>query len=173
MHRLSVAAAVVSLLLSSCSWKQEAIDQQKFDGVYRAGKGMEGATGVGVNVIRYRELLQAFATEVSIANDRAHSAREREMVGQYAGALQAYQDAGFLWGKKLDGAKRLSMSSDPEVRRIVLNDAYNINGTGSGESFSFEIDDAVQVLWRSARIRLSEANRIYTGEESREMPEPQ
>ena len=64
-----------------------AIDPKTFDGVYRAGHAMKSATGLGVNQTRYRELLQAFDGEVSIAREKAVNDKERQLAATYGKAL--------------------------------------------------------------------------------------
>jgi hypothetical protein len=170
----TTAVAVVAacgLVLVGCS-SSGKIDQMKFDGVYRSGKAMEGATGVGVNLLRYRELVQSFASEVSIANDRAQTSTEREMVAQYAKALKAYRDAETLWTMKLKGPAEVTIGSDSDLRRIVFDDDYRIDGSGAGSGFRFKLEEAVQALWSTARGRLNEATRLYTGQATRDLPEP-
>jgi hypothetical protein len=167
-----LVSVLVSVLFCVGCGGSAKIDQMKFDGVYRAGKAMEGATGVGVNLLKYRELVQAFASEVSIANDRAQTGSEREMVAQYAKALKAYKDAGDLWTRKLQGGAELTVGSDPELLRIARDEDYSIDGTGSGSGFRFKLDDAVQSLWRTGRGRLTEATRLYTGQAPKDLPEP-
>src|SRR5579859_7164605 len=46
-----------------------SISAEKFEGVYRAAKSIEGATGTGVTYLRFRELLQGLSTELSILAD--------------------------------------------------------------------------------------------------------
>ena len=40
-----------------------------FEPVYRAAKAVQGATQSGVTFVKFGELMQAFATEISIAKD--------------------------------------------------------------------------------------------------------
>ena len=105
-------------------------------------------------------------------NDRARTAAEREMVGQHAGALKAFRDADVLWKKKLDGAKRVGIADEPEIKRIALDDDYSISGTGTGAAFTFDTEEGVQALWRAGGGEVREANRLYTGEPAKDMPEP-
>jgi hypothetical protein len=162
-----LCAGLLSLQCSSS--KIEKIDQQKFESVYRSGKGIESAVGVGVNLLKYRELVQSFATEVSIASDRAATDKEKELVGAYAGALLAYKDAGAIWGKKLN-TSWLRPADDPEVMRIYQ--AYPISGDGKGSDFRFTIDSAMQTIWQSAGALVAHANDLYNGTESEGLPTP-
>ena len=154
----------VLLTLCACSAK---IDQAKFEAVYRAGKSMEGATSTGVTWLKYSELMQAFATEVSIAKDKAQSTIEQELVSLYGEALIAYQDAQIVWRKKIGHDGNLGIS-ESEMKRIV--EAYPIQGAGSGSSFSFSPDQAIQTIWVRAGAKLRDANEKYTGKESNALP---
>lgn len=68
------------------------INQAKFAGLYKTGKAIQAATKVGVNKIRFGQLLQEFATELEIAKDVVKTPREKEVFSQYetAGASYAY-----------------------------------------------------------------------------------
>ncbi len=165
---MRVIILLATIALAGCSSK---VDQSKFENLYRAGKNVEGALDVGVNLLRYRELVQSFSTEVSIANDRAGGSSERELVKTYNTALAAFKDAETLWGKKLNAQDGTLTCTDAEVRRVAGD--YPISGTGSGSGFTFKIDDAVQTIWRQARGNLSQATTLYRGERSPDLPEVQ
>ena len=120
--------AFIALQAVACS--AGIVDKARHENLYRAAKNMEGAISVGVNLLRYRELLQQFATEMSIAKDKASNQAERDMVAAFDNAFLAYRDAGTLWEKKMGGSEQLSPSGDAELMRIT--DAYPISGTGSG-----------------------------------------
>ncbi len=158
MNKIGLVLAV-GLLLSACG---SGVNKAKCEGLYRAGKGIEGAVSVGVNLIGYRELLQKLATEISIAADSAASDSEREMVTAYRDALVAYKDAETIWSKSLSGPSRLN-AFDPEIKRIAGE--YPIDGEGVGANFSFDAKAAVQTIWQTAQRELTRGNRVYNGEE--------
>ena len=105
-----IAAAIVVLSLAILArlsdeiqqWSDRylidrSIDRSRFENLYRAGKQIEGGLGVGISLIRYRELLQELATEVSIASDLARWESEREMVAAFAAALATFKYAETTW----------------------------------------------------------------------------
>jgi hypothetical protein len=157
-----VACVLALVLVSGCAGK---VDQAKFDGLYRAGKSLSGTLSVGLNIFRYRELVAVFSTEVSIAHDRAQSAKERELVQRYAEALVAFRDAESLWARtiKADPPEWLEIVGDAELKRIT--DAYPIAGEGSGDHFRFKTKDAVHAIWGTAQGKLSQAEQVYLGAE--------
>jgi len=167
MRKKSIAPIFAALLV--CSHCAPRVDKQKFEPLYRAGKNIEGAVAVGVNLLKYRELLQGFATEVSIANDKVANDAERALLKNYEEALVAYKDAGAVWEKRLKG-DTLSPADDPELVRIA--DAYPISGRGSGRAFTFSGEAAVQTIWVRAGARLKAANDLYTGNSADALPTP-
>jgi hypothetical protein len=154
-----LVATLICLLAVSCAG---GVNKERFDDVYRAGKAIEGSLSVGVTMLKFAELVQEFATEVSIASDKAESRAEKEMVGHYAEALSACQDSLTIWNTKIKKRGNLDVSVNPELRRIV--DAYPIQGKGGKEYFNFDPDAAIQVIWSQAGGRLAAANRLYNGE---------
>lgn len=159
-RRCAVNAVLVALCVLSLGCAR-GVDQQKFDGVYRSGKSLEAALSVGVNYLRFGELVQAYATEVSIAQDKATNAAERDLVKLYAEALAGCQDSLLIWKLKLDQSGNLNVNSRPELRRIA--DVYGIEGQGSREYFNFDPDQAIRTIWAVISSKLSNANAVYNG----------
>ena len=158
----------------------KGIDKQKFDAVYRAAKSVKEATGVGVNFPRYSELVQTFATEVSIARDKASSPGEQALAQRFASVLAAYRDSVTLWQHKIGDASTNflgrqimvaisrvgtgEMLEDPEMRRIV--DTYKITtqtiSTGAGGGKAITINPvSVQIPWIMADMRMATAEKTY------------
>lgn len=156
----------------------KGIDKQKFDGVYRAAKSVKEATAVGVNFPRYSELVQALATEASIASDKASSPGERALAHRFASVVTAYRDSVTLWQHKIQDAGVSFLSGqilvaiavgageiheDSEMRRIV--DAYKINTqtistAGGGKAITIS-PVAVQIPWIMAGQRMAVAEKTY------------
>jgi hypothetical protein len=155
------------IVLIGCAGK---VDQEKFDPLYRAGKAIEGATSVGVNLIRYRELLGTLAAEVSVGQDKAGSHAERDMVKAYAEALAAYKDAEIVWTQKIEQRQRPLPASSPELERIV--GSYAIQGQREEKVFLFDPEDGMQTIWRDAGVKLHHATSLYKGEPQDALPEP-
>jgi hypothetical protein len=160
IYKTRVRLFTILILGAGMACGRDHVDQAKFDRVYRAGKAMSSATGVGTDVLRFSELLQNFASEVSIARDKAQSTSEWELIRLYEDALKAYYDSRTIWQLKLNGTDRIVNSSvSEEVKRI--EEQYPIRGQGSGSGFSFKVDDAIQTIWARASAKLQVAEDIY------------
>jgi hypothetical protein len=104
---LLAVIGVVGALIGAFEWvdahKPPAIDEQKFGALYRAGKAMEGGVAVGITYAKFGERLQDMATELSIANEKAHTEAERELVAAYGQALSTFSRALLAWNAKIEG----------------------------------------------------------------------
>lgn len=144
------------------------INQKEFEPLYRAGKEITGATEVGVTLPRYRELLQALATEVDIAEDKATSGAEKSLVSSYKQALVAFRDAETMWKAKIDLAPvttrgepvRITLDGPSEEFFGPLVDTYKLrfsvdrNGT-------ITADEMQQAMWAAAAKSLGVGEAIY------------
>ncbi len=175
-----LATATPAPSLDEQDLSPKGIDKQKFDAVYRAAKAVKEATGVGVNFPRYSELVQALATEASIARDKASSPGEQALAQRFTMILAAYRDSVTLWQHKINdagtpflyGQIMVALSSvgtgemleDPEMRRIV--DAYKITtqtqsaGAGGGRTITIN-PVSVQIPWIMADLRMAAAEKTY------------
>ena len=84
---------------------------EKFEGLYKAGRAIGAATDVGVNILRYRELLGTLATEFEIADDSIKDRVDRDVLAGYGRALEKYKAAGEAWQQKIK-----SNGSDEEMQ---------------------------------------------------------
>jgi len=74
------------------------LDQKTFEGVYSAAKAIDGATSVGVNYVRFRDLVQQLSAGVSIAKDRApFTDREAALLALFQNALTHYDNSSIFW----------------------------------------------------------------------------
>jgi hypothetical protein len=80
---------------------KSAVDQLKFEALYRSAKNIQGALTVGSSHEKFTGLLQALATEISIAEDKAASDDDRKLVDLYTEALEMLQDSLMLWDAQL------------------------------------------------------------------------
>jgi len=153
------------LALSACSnpLSRATLDQAKFEAVHRAGRDVREHTATGVALIAYRDLVGKYATEVSLARDKAASDLEKAFVGNHQRALTAYRDAATIWTLKLQGREFAHMG-DEGYQRVV--DDYSVPGTGTGVEHVFKIDDAIQIIWGKADAILKAADDIYLGQTS-------
>lgn len=120
------------------------VDSAKFESLYRSAKAVEGAQAVGVSYVRFGEFLQAFATEVSIARDKAASAEERRMVGAYADALATLQDSLALWRAQFD--TKAKQTAEQVAARY---------------SRWFSEQELLQKVWSVALSQMEAANKMY------------
>jgi hypothetical protein len=131
MKEILVVIACVGLFLS-CSPK---IDKTKFDSLYHAAKAIEASTSVGVNYSDFGRLLKAFATELSIANDKAITKKEKELINAFNDAFRMYKNSFYQWDKKI------SLNND--------------------QAYAF--DDLIQRYWEEGRKELRKATVLYYG----------
>lgn len=96
MKRL-IAVFLCTMFVVGC---QEKIDQKKFENLHRAAKTIQGSISVGVTYIQFNELLQKFATEISMAQDITKSELEKKMLLEYGKLLKIYRDSREVWKLK-------------------------------------------------------------------------
>lgn len=149
----------------------------KLEPVYRSAKTIQSSIEVGVTYLKYGELLQAFATELSMASDKISTDEERRIGTLFAGVLQVYRDAGSLWKNQIENAQYedlfdggvnyslKGLAPDGELKRIV--DLYKIpirNGRikYSGGSYQALPKNSMQIVWVSADKDLSDALGAYS-----------
>jgi hypothetical protein len=148
-----------------------SINQQSFEGIYRATKAIDGAIAVGVSYIKFQELLQSLATEILIANDKVKSQQERDLLGMYSEVLSMYRDSAIL----LKYAIKHSGETDYYGRTFVVSELspivvkYNLvtsRGVGVGREDSttvISINDSIKVVWGTAHDQLETANALFLG----------
>lgn len=173
------SAIAVALALVAVACKGEApkpvpvIDRAKFEPLYRAGKTIESASAVGLNLPKLNELIQGFATEVSIAKDKASAEKERVMVAKYEQALQAYQDCATLWQQKIvfsnwEGVPFRAPGRESTSELVPIVSRHKLNTatiTKNGVQAEVITEDGVSLILVSASKTLAEANKAYYAEE--------
>jgi hypothetical protein len=169
-----VVAAVFLMVSAACTGTVEEparIEQTKYEQLQRAGRELRENVNQGVTLMVYRELVGKYATEVSLAADKAESEMERGFVAQHQKALEAFRAVLTLWNKQLkDNSKTVRVADGPEFKKIA--DDYSFMGTGTGDGFTFEIDTARQAIWTQAGNALDSADRTYRGQDADSLPIP-
>lgn len=159
-----VGIAAAMILIMAC---HRGVDQETFAPVYRAAQDMQGATAVGVTLIRYRELLGTFASQVAQARDHVRSDRERLMVDQYAVALACYLDAAALWDAKNEHAMKegfLYLDFLPNSDTLIKKYGLRVQPSPYRPELQvLHAEDAIHDIWRRAGQALAMANTAYTG----------
>ncbi len=146
-----------------------AASKARFESVYRAGIAIEAATKVGVDYVKFQELVHAFALEVSLVEKSAETPDEHKLVGLYASALDAYQDSLTVWQGQFSDVKLAEtgdgwMKKDevfayshmlPIVHKYQLpTRPWRLEKTLG----IFNSRDAIEKIWSHASVKLSEAN---------------
>ena len=168
MKRIILLFALLSFA-SACSTETQkptvapkpAIDQTKFEALYRSAKSLQGGMTVGVSYMKFGELLRGLATEISIAKDKATSSNEKELVGLYAEAFKTYQDSYTLWNRKKDHPDYYW--NDGETNSLVKK--YNIPIKSRGFGGVFLAPEALKIIWDVAGKQLDKANKLYYSQE--------
>lgn len=153
--------------------KRAVIDQKKFEALYRSAKTVQASLAVGLTYAKFGELLQAFATEISIAKDKASTPKEAELVGMYRDALVTLQDSSLLWKNKLSSASYDFIPAgrifvEAELEPLIVK--YQIPKRKERTSFSKGFDSipeaSIQLVWAKAGEQLDMANKLYYAEET-------
>lgn len=141
---------VITALLGACS---PGIDEKKFDKVSRAAKTIEGSCMVGINYVKFGELLQNLATEVNILKDQLKTKQEGELFKIYLEVLQTYRDSAEMWKTKIDGS-----SFVPEGRIFIMNNdqlvkKYGLDiqiHQGLNRDLNTVSESSIQIIWNRA-----------------------
>lgn len=151
--------------------KRAVVDQKKFEALYRAAKTIQASQTVGVNYRKFGELMQAFATEISIAKDKASSPKEERLISAYVDALLTLHDSGSLWKEQIDDARyefipagRIFVEApiEPIVAKYSLPQKTH---KGYGKPWQSISSDSIQLLWSKASEQIDAANKLYYEEE--------
>lgn len=170
MKRVLVA---ITLLVAGCS-QYSRLNQQKFESVHRAARLMrENVTG-GVTIVKFRELVGAYATEVSLAADKAHTETERTFVGFHEAALKSYRDSLQVWTVKLNQGGGDLVTANTNANSIGLEkiaDDYSIVGKALVPTlFRYSADELMQAAWHRGAAKLDAADALYRGEPAPAVP---
>ncbi len=68
-----------------------------FDPVTRSAKAIEGSARVGLDLDRFRGLLQEFSTELEVVEEKLRTDEERSVFNEYLSALNIYRDSLPIW----------------------------------------------------------------------------
>jgi cytochrome c2 len=168
-----VLTALMVAFLIGCKAK---IDQEKFDPLNRAGRAIQGALQSGVSYPRFTELLQAFSTEVLVAQDKVNSDVETELVKSYSDAFSIYSDSAELWrafnSYSLEGCYSGHVALNSMTESII--DKYGIYASTCegdyGRPKRSVSKDAFKDIWRRAEAPMEAAGRLYRGESTERVP---
>ena len=148
----------------------ERIDKNIFENLYRSAKAVEGAISVGVNYQKFGELLQNFATEISIMSDRVKTPNEQEVLKYYYDTLVIYEDSFKIWGWRFYMAQYPDSYGGLPSDEIVCNEGsmaekYNLPTQShpfysGGKKYAYKTisEDSIQLLWTLACKEAKKAN---------------
>jgi hypothetical protein len=170
MKNLCAVFLLIVLFGLACSKSKEpskaVIDQTKFEPLYRAAKAIDASLSVSITLPDYRKGIQAMATEVSIAKDKAVAPEEQKLVELYSDTLSVYQDGLEIWDKKLELQAKYEFSkaipcATEQITQIA--NRYNLNCIEWPGSSGIVVipNDTLQYLWAVAGTRLRKANASY------------
>jgi hypothetical protein len=156
------------LLLSGCAPR---VDHADFEQLYRSGKAISSATEVGINYSSFSDLVQKFASEVSIAKDSANNQPEKNMTDAYQEALTAYRDSLVVWKNEIDGAgydwiPKGEIYVEDELRPIIAKYALTTQVRSieiTGHRFETIPEASIQIIWARAGKLMDAGSRIFTG----------
>ncbi len=172
IRKLSILVICI-LFCVNCSSK---INQKNFEKLYQSAKAIEGSVSVGVNYQKFGELLQNFATEISIAKEKTKSEEEKELLKTYLEILDTYKDSLRLWDDKIsftcatfyplpcpipNGYIYID-KSDPVLKKYEFTISENPNAIGSFTCCYIQ-EDSIQKIWSKAHEKLEKANKLYLG----------
>lgn len=166
MKRLAACAFFI-LVTTSCLKKEP----DKFYNAYRSGKAVTAAISIGVNYLKFGELLIDLAKEVSIASDGvdASNKRDTEILKHYQEAVSIYHDSHKIWELKLDtsgpdelkGRVFVSKEVDTMVKKYGLPlEQVDLQYSSSSWSVLKDSEAAIQIMWEKAGEELKQAYAV-------------
>jgi hypothetical protein len=129
---------------------------EKFDGLYKAGRAITGATDVGVNYGRFGELLQAYATECAIASDALVDRVDRDVLADFERALDSYKTSMQVWQIKIRsaGGSFADAYVNPDLAASLKDRGVSVT---NGRIANPDAD--LQMLWGKGRAAIEAGNK--------------
>ena len=145
--------------------------QKTFDGVSRASKAIDSAATVGVAYQKFAELVQNFATEMSVAKDKAKSSQEVEVFKAFITALETYNDALKLWTAKMSQPFFESLLFEDREKIMIFSENAYLLAVGKKYDLNAEKvrgdtflpANSVVVVLGKAHPKVEEANALLFG----------
>lgn len=136
--RLLIGGVIGAVLLGAAAilgyeaWSRTAVRRELFEPVYRIATELKAGQEVGINREKFGALLQQFATELAIAQDKAKTVAEQDVCDGYSEVLDTYKDAGAVWDVQIR-IPQLLHEADQHIQTIAQG------GGDLGESFKKSI----------------------------------
>lgn len=140
--------------------------QQKFEGLYRACRTLQGAISVGVSRSTFGELQQRFATEILIAVDHAASEDEKAMIKAYTEVADTYKDSAALWEgmtkvPEVNGKIRVWDGLLPFVAKYQIPTEKQQRQYNDIVTYDVISADSMQHIWVVADEKAQKAIHLY------------
>ena len=135
------------------------VDQRTFGALYQAASALALATG-GPNVTRaaVRDLVDTLGTEVSVAEARAKTPTEIQMVGLYADALVAYRDGLQFWDlRRFADRPGESDPLDALAAKYGIQPVKKVSYTATWEGYP----NAFSQIWAVGNAATAKGSALY------------
>ncbi|MDP2924202.1 MAG: hypothetical protein Q8O30_10870 [Candidatus Omnitrophota bacterium] len=149
------------------------IKKNKFEGVYRAAKTIVSAVNVGVNFMKFNELVQNFETELSILKDKKLTGAEERISELYDQASKMYEDSLALWdamirhnvdkpGHMTGTDKRILLALLPMLAKygIEVKTEETFSERWGKSTIYFLPKNSLQLIWSKAQEEIDQANKF-------------
>ena len=157
MHgrRLSIASSLVCVLTVGCG----GVDQQKFDGIYKAGKALQTEVDSthGAPASPARDRLKEFDAAIDALRDHTVGRQESDALGAYAEAADAYRY--FLRFRNIEtegGGSEIPLKGP----NLEVATRYKLPVDTRGGVKSVNRAQAITILLQAAEQHLNDGNRI-------------
>ena len=179
------AVVVVALLVGIVAgwvghgfWNSGTTDhevQKTFDGVSRANKAVDSAVTVGVAYQKFADLVQNFATEISVAKDKVKSQQETEIFQAFTDVLGIYSDTLRIWSAQISRADMQQYLAREDLGKILIDQnlvdlakkyelpVHQVKYRFSGITNPALPANSLSVLLAKAHTRTEEANKLPFG----------
>jgi hypothetical protein len=111
-------------------------------------------------LLRYQELLAAYAAELSGVRTRVTNTHERAVLAEYEAALKSLTDLQLVWEEKDARGSDMLPIREELVARIARE--YDL-GVNTNEPPSIYTNEAMAAIWNLARGHLTSATRLLAG----------
>lgn len=160
---MSRASATV-VLVAACVWAAAcgAVDQKKFDAVFKAGSELQAELQAsrGQPGVQARERLKTFDAEINALRERTIGKQEVEALTSYAEAADAYRYFLRFHGMDTEEGTTQIILKGPNLEVATR---YKLPVDSHGGSKFVNRAQAVTILLQAGEQHLADGNRIVKG----------
>jgi hypothetical protein len=137
------------------------VERQRFVRLDEAGRAIEQGISQKADLARFRQLLDAFATELAAAGPRVSTVREGALLSRYQEAYTGLTDMRLVWeARQARGSDMLPIREDLPAR---IAREYEL-GVNTNEPPSIYANEALEAIWARTREKLATASRSLNGD---------